>query len=179
MGNEPEIQRRALRFLGQTLTNSPFLFTGQHGSSSPHKGCGMKYVVLVFLCINGLSALARADSSTSAIDLPANTLSTGNPSGFHLNPDDFYLNYFATYHGAPLDNPTSSHTVNVNGALSPTSAINFDSEVTTAYMITKDIGIGPDIPFQIYPTLGHGLSLGDVGLKTFDKNYVNANGPCC
>jgi hypothetical protein len=89
-----------------------------------------------------------------------------------------YINYFAVFHGTPLKDLSSPYSLDHNGKHSKTSfnTINFDSDLTAAYMATSDIGIGADIPFLLVPVQGQGIILGDVGLKTFHKHLISMNG---
>ena len=121
------------------------------------------------------SQVAAAESS-AAESLPDNVTSatTELPSSRGLL-DNLYLNYFATYHGAPLDNPLRSTGVTNIGTQS-SQGLYLDSEITTAYMFTKDFGIGPDIPFQLYGVRGEGVTMGDFGVKAVDFHTVNYNG---
>lgn len=119
--------------------------------------------------------VAAAESS-AAESLPDNVTSATTqvqPSTTIL--DKFYVNYFGTYHGGTLSDMGGSHTVNQIGAPSA-QAIYFDSEVTTAYMITPTIGVGPDIPFYLSPVKGQGATIQDVGIKTFDRQLISYNG---
>jgi hypothetical protein len=139
--------------------------------------------------IVGLTALAasigQADdsSSVSASQVvtqapPAQNVSsaTVNTSGRSDIFDNLYADLFSTYHGPVLDKlGSTSETVNNKGIYGPRNPMYFDSELTTAYLIDKDsmIGVGPDIPFYLTPVDGQGLTLGDVGVKAFNKKFVN------
>jgi len=89
--------------------------------------------------------------------------------------DDFYVNVISIVHGPGVNNLDQPYTPNADGKTVPkaTSAMNFDSELTAAYMITDTVGVGPDVPFLAYPVLGKGFSLGDVGIKAFDKKFIS------
>jgi hypothetical protein len=90
--------------------------------------------------------------------------------------DNLYADYFGTYHGPVLNNLNSPYSVNNRGQVTGKNVMYFDSELTTAFLIDKDsgIGIGPDVPFQAAPVLGQGLTMGDVGIKAFDKKTVDS-----
>jgi hypothetical protein len=88
--------------------------------------------------------------------------------------DHAYVNYFAIYHGAPLNRFTSPYMADSKGALS-SRAINFDSDLTVAYLFSKDIGAGLDLPFILSPVLGQGATLGNVGLKPFATTRLLGN----
>jgi hypothetical protein len=91
---------------------------------------------------------------------------------------NMYVNYFATVHGTPLSDISSPYSLDHNGqkSKSPYDAINFDSELTAAYMVNPDIGLGATVPFILTPVRGQGMTLGDVGFKTVTKNLLNMNG---
>lgn len=88
--------------------------------------------------------------------------------------DSVYLNYFATFNGPGLEHLDNTNALNSDGRLvnnkTANGHMNFDSEITAAYLITPSIGVGPVVPFVFYPTQGYGAVLGDVGIKTFDKH---------
>jgi len=113
--------------------------------------------------------------SPSAVEAVGTTQASSGESTRSLL-DDFYMNYFMTFHGAPVANLGSSFTVDRNGVVSKKSAIYLDSELTTAYLIDKNTGIGPSIPFWLVPVMGQGFTLGDVGLKGFERNTINTHG---
>jgi hypothetical protein len=136
----------------------------------------VSFVVLASCQTSFAAEVAAAESSASAI-LPDNVTSAATqlPSSGSLL-DNFYLNYFATFHGSALGNLRNSESISRTGTPSTTQGQYLDSEVTTAYMITKNFGIGPDIPFQIYGVKGEGVTLGDVGAKIVDFHTVDYNG---
>ncbi len=92
--------------------------------------------------------------------------------------DQVYLSYFGTFNGPGLMNLDNPNALNANGSLTDHKTafghINFDSEVTAAYLITPTIGVGPVIPFIFFPTQGYGAILGDLGLKAFSKKFYTA-----
>ena len=122
-----------------------------------------------------LSTVAVANAGASEVtNVGTSSSDTSNIlSNLH---DNLYLNYFGIYHGSPLTNLDSTKTVDHNGLPSKSSAINMDSEITAAYMITPNFGIGPDVPFLMVPVLGQGIILGDLGIKAIDKKTVSKNG---
>lgn len=89
--------------------------------------------------------------------------------------DDLYLSYFGIFHGPEVTGLDSAYTPNAqNGKPSSlkNNAMNFDSEITAAYMLTPTIGVGPVVPFYLYPVMGEGFSLGDVGIKAFNRKFI-------
>lgn len=125
-------------------------------------------VSVMLVCSSvGLAHAAEEAASTST----ATSAATGRSI-----MDQLYLSYFATFHGPNLDNPGSSRTVKNDGTLDPKSSVNFDGDITAAYLVAPSIGVGPYIPFLASPVRGNGLTLGDVGIKLFDKKTVNSNG---
>ena len=132
----------------------------------------MKKGLLVALSLSALTV-----SAANAADMTNTGSSSSDASSILSNlHDNMYLNYFGIYHGAPLTSMDSTKTVGPTGVPSKTNAINFDSEITAAYMITPSFGIGPDVPFLMVPVLGQGIILGDVGIKAIDKKTVYKNG---
>lgn len=81
--------------------------------------------------------------------------------------DKAYVNYSALYHGAALDRLDSAQGVDAAGNPSK-GKINLDGELIAGYRVTKDIGVGPYMPFLLFPE-GQGFVIGDVGVKAFDK----------
>jgi hypothetical protein len=124
------------------------------------------------------AALASSLSSAQASEIGGVSVGGGSSDVYSDILKNLYLNYFAIVHGTPLNDLASPYSLDHNGKHSKTSfnTINFDSEVTAAYMLTKDIGIGPSIPFLLVPVQGQGLVMGDIGLKTFDKHLISHNG---
>jgi hypothetical protein len=139
----------------------------------------------VVFCIAALSlhSAFAADSSTNSDALdslkgPEDVSSLNEKSKPSSNVlDRFYADYFGTFHGPEMNNLSSAYTVNNKGQVGGKmpKAINFDSELTTAYIIDKDsgIGIGPDFPFLASPVLGQGLTEGDFGIKAFNKKTID------
>lgn len=119
-------------------------------------------------------------SVTPAIASEASGINTANEgsSAYADIMRNLYLNYFATAHGTPLGNLDSPYTLDHSGNNTKSSfnTINFDSDVTAAYMLNKDIGLGVSVPFLLVPVQGQGLVLGNVAIKTFDKHFVSYNG---
>lgn len=116
------------------------------------------------------SASFAADTQNAAVSTTTTTQSA--PSFL----DGFYLNYFATFHGPSTNSLSSPYTVDRKGVTNLNSAINFDSEITAAYMFTPTIGVGPDVPFLLVPVLGQGVILGDVGIKAFNAKTISYRG---
>jgi hypothetical protein len=132
---------------------------------------GLALVAVLGLVVPGTQT--RADDARPAAPTLANfTGSVGESSTHDLTDshapgilDKLYVNYFGIFHGESLSNLSSPYTVDRNGQLSTYSGVNFDSEITAAYMFTDNIGAGPDIPFLLVPVLGQGVILGDLGVK--------------
>jgi hypothetical protein len=90
--------------------------------------------------------------------------------------DDVYVNFFSIFHGPEvtgLDTPYTPNTQNGKPSKAVNNVMNFDSEITAAYLITPTIGIGPVVPFFLYPVMGQGFTLGDVGIKAFNKKFIS------
>ncbi len=90
--------------------------------------------------------------------------------------DKFYLNYFAIYHGASLNDLGSNYTLDRTGKMNTSQKSLLDGEITTAYMLDKNIGVGPVVPFLLIPGPGQHFVLGDAGLKLFDRKTISGNG---
>lgn len=133
-------------------------------------------------CVRGmvLGAAFALIGTSAAFAVETSGVSVSNESAAMLSDlmNHLYVNYFATVHGTAFNNLDSPYTLDHNGNNTKSSfnTVNFDSEITTAYMITDDIGIGPDVPFVFVPVLGEGIILGDVGIKAIDKHFINSNG---
>ncbi len=111
----------------------------------------------------------------STVNGPAHGQSTGGlPESAQELLNHLYVNYFGIYHGPTVSDLGSPYTVDRTGNQSKSKygAMNFDSELTTAYMVSSDIGIGASVPFFFVPVMGQGLILGDVGLKVFDRKTI-------
>ena len=88
--------------------------------------------------------------------------------------DSLYLNYFGIFHG-PAANNLNAYTLDRNGK--PTQMGMFmDGELTAAYLIDRNIGVGPVLPFLASPVLGQGLTMGDAGVKFFNKKTITGKG---
>jgi hypothetical protein len=143
-------------------------------------------VLIALLLASALfaTAPARADEATKASPTLVNFTGAGGETSTHDLTDDrapgildkLYVNYFGIFHGESINNISSPYTVDRKGALSTYSGVNFDSEITAAYMFTDNIGAGPDIPFLLVPVLGQGVILGDLGVKAFDTKTVSYRG---
>ncbi len=95
--------------------------------------------------------------------------------------DNLYVNYFGIFHGPRINKVDQPFTLNHDGS-TPLKAgpdgngdMNFDSELTTAWMIDRDYGIGLTTQFYAYPVQGYGITMGDYGLKMFNKHLVQTN----
>lgn len=120
------------------------------------------------------SASASPKTENGSGEVATSTSSVTPRSGSFV--DSLYLNYFATFHGAPLNDLGSPRTVDQKGKPSKFNSINFDSEITAAYLLAPGIGVGPAIPFLAVPVLGQGIILGDLGVKAFNKKTISYKG---
>jgi hypothetical protein len=139
--------------------------------------------LLFVLGLLTIAAPAFAESTTNTAAVPVTTgaseatTEVARPSLM----DNFYINYFGIYHGPAINNLSSPYTLSRKGlkntkSLSDgTNNMGFDSELTFAYMLTKDIGIGPYIQFYAFPVQGYGITMGDVGIKLFDKHFIHTS----
>ena len=133
------------------------------------------YMIAMFAIVL-CSQPAHADSSVP-FDTGASIASSGSGSSSAL--DNIYVNYFGIYHGPRINQIDKPTTLNHDGSTPKgaysdgTNDQNFDSELTTAWMINPDWGIGLTTQFNAYPVQGYGITMGDFGLKTFDRHIVN------
>jgi hypothetical protein len=144
------------------------------------------FVFTKFLVLSVLFSfsVAHAQEGSSAGGVPEGP-AAGTSEASHANLsgiiDNLYINYFGIFHGPELTNLGSAYTPN-NKGIEPkaaysdgTNVMNFDSELTVAYMLTKDMGIGPDLQFSLYTARGYGATMGDSGVKLFDKAFVKTH----
>lgn len=89
--------------------------------------------------------------------------------------DQLYVNFFSNFHGTPIKDPTIAYTPNIKGYNSNSNGIYFDSTLVTAYMIDKDIGIGPELNFWMTPVLGRGFDLQDSGVRVFNNHLIKTS----
>jgi hypothetical protein len=125
-----------------------------------------------------MALAATSGTSARAADTATQTTTATAQAAEPNVLDSLYVNVFSNFHGPSLGRLDSPYKLSNTGAMGKAAfdAINFDSELTTAYMLTKDVGIGPDVPFLLVPVLGQGFILGDVGLKMFDRKTISGNG---
>lgn len=88
--------------------------------------------------------------------------------------ESLYLNYFGVFHGPSL-NTFNAYTVDRNGKTSKQGMF-MDGELTAAYLLDKNIGVGAVLPFLASPVLGADLTLGDAGVKFFNRKTLSAPG---
>jgi len=132
----------------------------------------MKYLILALTLLASISsglvlAATEADENISAV--------AAKPAAPSIL-DQIYVNDFTILHGPNIANVTSSYQADHNGKPSTTAGVNFDNEITTAYLFNQNLGIGPDIPFLWVPVMGQGFILGDLGIKGFERNVISSNG---
>jgi hypothetical protein len=145
-----------------------------------------KLVLLGILVVLSLSsawadeAPASTNSQTNqaagiAAVAASNGVSVETTTGPSAILDNTYLVYSASFHGPTLGKMDSFGTDHT-GTYSKRNMIMFDGDLTAGYMVTKDTGIGPYVPFFLYPVQGQGAVLGDVGVKLVQKHIVQSNG---
>ena len=138
------------------------------------------FIIIAFTFFIGASTYAAESGSRITIPNSNTANSSQGTTQTELKTDtgkisDFvYLNYFATYHGPNLTKFDSPYTTDSSGKVSK-QAMYLDSEINADYLINKNTGIGPVIPFFLYTTLGQGASLGDVGLKIFNRKTLSTS----
>ena len=136
----------------------------------------MKNVLVLALCLTMPGISAFADDATPAASAPTNISeapSSALPSALSL--DLLYASYFGVLEGSKLDQFGSPYQVNRSGQMT-NQPMTFASDFTGAYLITPDIGVGTYIEANLTPFLGANVQFLDVGLTTFDKKIVLAEG---
>jgi hypothetical protein len=123
------------------------------------------------------SASAASQSLSPAID---GGVSVGHTPGMSLSgiADHIALGGYTTFHGSPLHDLGSQYGVDRHGnnVANNYNALYFDTDMTLAYRVTKDIAIGADIPFLGEVSRGQGFVLGDLGLKIYNHRLFSNQG---
>ena len=157
------------------------------------KGNLMKmFTVLTTLCALGSMQTVHAEqlaandaaaaAATGSVSAPTGVgVSSTKEETIDTSPgvlDHVHVDYFGTYHGAAISNFWSPYAANNHGVTKPGpfGMLDFDSELNFDWMFTKSLGAGVVIPFQLYPVLGRGFDLGDVGVKLLERNTVDSDG---
>ncbi|MBI3556028.1 MAG: hypothetical protein HY074_07180, partial [Deltaproteobacteria bacterium] len=140
-----------------------------------------KFLFLGLLTVLSTSAFAAESaltvSSSPTPMAPVQTMSaTAAGTGSSALLDKIYLNYFAIYHGASLTDLGSTYALDRTGKVNTTQKQLLDGEMTAAYMIDKNVGIGPVVPFLMIPGPGQHMVLGDAGIKIFNRKTISGNG---
>ena len=86
--------------------------------------------------------------------------------------DQMYINLFSNFHGPTVQNLGSPYSLDSKGRVS-SRGINFDSDLTVAYMLDPSVGLGLDLPFFYLPGKATTFELGDVGVKVFNKKLLS------
>jgi hypothetical protein len=118
-----------------------------------------------------------ASSAIESRDLPVmnQSVMTTEDASNPFSLDHYYVDYFGTYHGSDLSQVGKPYMADQNGKATH-SAMYFDSELTTAYLVTPDIGVGLDFAFSYTPVLGQDLTMNYIGLKVLDRKTIYKNG---
>ncbi|MBS1958472.1 MAG: hypothetical protein JST80_03280 [Bdellovibrionales bacterium] len=108
--------------------------------------------------------------------VPASDAPAGAPSGQSTSRagvmDDLHFSFFSNFHGPNVNHLSSAETVNSKGVENPKQRQYFDSELTAAYKLNTDQGVGIVVPFFYAPTKGGDFSIGDIGAKIYDKKTI-------
>lgn len=132
-----------------------------------------------------LSVSSFAASTATSMTVPASPVpsATTNKSTATVEApsrksylDDFSANLFTNYHGASLTDLSSPYTLDRTGKVNKTFKSNLDSTFTAAYLFTKDIGLGADVPFLLIPSYGQNFVIGDIGVKAFNRKTISGQG---
>lgn len=135
----------------------------------------MKKMMAIALILATSATSAFADGSTATpVTNQSNAMEKESGSAFSL--DKFYAGFYSNLEGSKLSQLGSPDQVNeTTGAMSK-QAMTFATDVTAAYLVTPDIGVGTYLEMNITPVLGQGLQWLDIGVTTFDKKLVHRNG---
>jgi hypothetical protein len=119
---------------------------------------------------------AQADDQKAGVVPPEQMTVAENSTILGVPTDRLYLNYFAVFHGTSIGSP-SYLTVDRTGATKPTNlGMYFDSTVTAAYMLDKNTGVGPYVPFFLLPVRGGDFIMGDAGATIFNMHTIQTGG---
>ena len=127
-----------------------------------------------FAATSALGAGGVAASGTSPITASGASVSTGSSPWYGTGFNSLYVNYFANFHGSPVNDLGNFKTPTTDGVTKKAQPMYFDSTLTTAYRINKDIGVGPEINFNYEPVLGKGFTLKDSGAKIYNKHQFTS-----
>ena len=129
------------------------------------------------LFVLGLLTLATPSFAESTANTAGASTATSDVSNNSVL-DNLSLSYFGIFHGPQVTNLSSPYTPDRKGyepkksLKDGTNNMGFDSDLTAAYMVTKDVGIGAYAQFYLFPVQGYGITMGDVGIKAFDKHFI-------
>jgi len=146
-----------------------------------NKAFGLSLSVISSVCLSFSAAAHAAQSGASVVSSAAPAAS--NVSSAQASAPDstslldhFTAGYFAVYHGASLNDPGSSFTLDHNGFRNTSNAVYLDSVADLSYLLTKSIGVGAYVPFFIVPAPGQHFVMGDAGVQFFDRKTVDSDG---
>lgn len=147
-------------FISAFLMSTPVLAQSQSSTRSP----------LPAEAAPAVSAPVGETASGSSASVPTGT-STSSTSRSLM--DDLYFTFFTNFKGPNLSNLGSAETVNAIGNTNPKQRMYFDTDVMAAYKIGSTYGLGVSVPFWLITTKGQEFSIGDVGIRFYERRLVN------
>ena len=132
----------------------------------------------IFATLLVFASVARAaDSQTSFNAGGSNVTSTANSDEIHNSNvmENLFLGLTSNFRGPGVTRFGSPYTNTSTGFMDKNKGMNFDSDVTAAYLFTPTVGLGVIVPFFYVPTQGHDFVLGDVGIKFFNRKFLTTS----
>lgn len=139
---------------------------------------------LSVLAALSMSLAQAAETTVAPPNMPVSQTVGTEKAGATSALENLSLDFFTVVHGPSLDK-LDGQSVDSQGRPATTKddagktvrqGLYLDSDLSGAYMFTKDVGAGVTVPFLAFSTYGQGLVLGDVGVKAFNKKLINSNG---
>lgn len=129
-----------------------------------------------------LAASTHAADSTTTINIPSSapvkpsaapTILGGTSEAISNKSfsESMYISLFSNFHGPSVTRAGSAFSLDRKG-IESNRGINFDSNLTVAYLFTPSFGAGLEIPFFYLPGKATAFEIGDVGVKVYDKKLV-------
>lgn len=113
----------------------------------------------------------QVDSNPTSPAASATGIPTGSStaSGVSSPFEHLHFTLFSNYKGPNVGDIGSAETVNANGVKNARQRQYFDTDVMAAYKLGSSTGVGIVMPFWLITTKGQEFSLGDMGIKLYDK----------
>jgi hypothetical protein len=130
-----------------------------------------KFAVGLIALVLILAVRAQAEEAAAQASAQAGQVSeTTGSTVLGIPTERMALTVSSTYHGPSVGSP-SWHSVD-RGKKSSSMGQFFDTDITPAYMVSKDFGVGIEFPFMFIPVKGGDFILGDIGAKFFNKSLI-------